>query len=426
MAQMSQQSSSSTRTQSFCDSLRVERADSSNGTFSGSGPFELETSHHGLGASQFQFGNQIPSYLEHNSMGYFDFDDLGNTLPVTYNAMLSTPEEMDSVYLYDALLDVSPQYVASNASPNHGGDAQYSEPWDLDMDTGAQGSIGHLGTLVHLKGMPGASEFDSPATAMAGLGPCRIPWEQRPPTSPSQSSRATGSLSLSVAMDFSRSNSMTYPVPSTMSDSVKRPLVDAHSNLVAGKPLAPEKRTVIEKNAKASTRAIKSPNTYRNPTPPPRTKFSMASTADDEFSSASHEFEETSLTNKGHWLQPNPTLLQNKQGIQGSQRQRSRQAATKCRQKTKAAIAQLEATERAMTLEHMELSKTVSELRREVLILKNELLLHSDCDCDFIQQYLKDAARSIGGGGSLNYKSSQGNIASWTTASLSSHYKLLI
>ncbi|ROW08542.1 hypothetical protein VPNG_06193 [Cytospora leucostoma] len=79
-------------------------------------------------------------------------------------------------------------------------------------------------------------------------------------------------------------------------------------------------------------------------------------------------------------------------------RARNRRAATKCRAKAKAATAELEATEREMELKHQELSAQATSLQDEVLALKNELLLHGNCDCEPIQQYLTNAAKNIIGG----------------------------
>lgn len=84
--------------------------------------------------------------------------------------------------------------------------------------------------------------------------------------------------------------------------------------------------------------------------------------------------------------------------VAASQRLRNRAAATKCRMKSKVAIAQLEATERVLSDQHSQLSATVTGLRDEVLTLKNEILLHGNCDCDLINHYLRNAARNLGGG----------------------------
>ncbi|KAK7747863.1 hypothetical protein SLS53_001113 [Cytospora paraplurivora] len=79
-------------------------------------------------------------------------------------------------------------------------------------------------------------------------------------------------------------------------------------------------------------------------------------------------------------------------------RARNRRAATKCRAKAKAAVAELEATEREMESKHQQLSAQAARLQDEVLALKNELLLHGNCDCEPIQQYLTNAAKNIIGG----------------------------
>lgn len=81
-----------------------------------------------------------------------------------------------------------------------------------------------------------------------------------------------------------------------------------------------------------------------------------------------------------------------------TQRARNRAAATKCRVKTKLAVADLESTERAMSSQHQQLSMTVKGLREEVLLLKNELLLHGNCNDSLIQQYLANQARMVGNG----------------------------
>lgn len=79
-------------------------------------------------------------------------------------------------------------------------------------------------------------------------------------------------------------------------------------------------------------------------------------------------------------------------------RTRNREAANKCRAKTKKAAADLESAERAMSTEHRELSATARGLRDEVLWLKNELLAHGNCDDHLIQQYLTGQAVLVGSG----------------------------
>lgn len=94
-------------------------------------------------------------------------------------------------------------------------------------------------------------------------------------------------------------------------------------------------------------------------------------------------------------LQPTPAP----QPKPAPHRVRNREAANKCRAKSKLAVADLESTEREMGSEHRELSATARGLRDEVLLLKNELLAHGNCDDSLIQQYLTYQARLVGAGG---------------------------
>lgn len=89
---------------------------------------------------------------------------------------------------------------------------------------------------------------------------------------------------------------------------------------------------------------------------------------------------------------------------QPTQRARNREAANKCRAKTKLAVADLESTERAMSTENRELSATARGLRDEVLRLKNALLSHANCDDDLIQRYLTNQARMVGGGAGVAHQ----------------------
>lgn len=86
------------------------------------------------------------------------------------------------------------------------------------------------------------------------------------------------------------------------------------------------------------------------------------------------------------------------QPAQPDPRARNREAANRCRAKSKVAVAELEATERAMGAEHQALTQTARSLRDEVLQLKNQLLMHGNCHDDLIQQYLANSARAVGSG----------------------------
>lgn len=105
----------------------------------------------------------------------------------------------------------------------------------------------------------------------------------------------------------------------------------------------------------------------------------------------------TTTTSAGPSKPPQPSLS-SQPDPQPDPRERNRAAANRCRAKSKVAVAELEATERAMGAEHEELTRTARSLRDEVLLLKNELLMHGNCDDDVIQQYLANSARMVGRG----------------------------
>ncbi|ROV90996.1 hypothetical protein VSDG_07663 [Cytospora chrysosperma] len=101
-----------------------------------------------------------------------------------------------------------------------------------------------------------------------------------------------------------------------------------------------------------------------------------------------------------------------------TQRARNRVAANKFRKKSKAAVADLEAVERGLRAQHEQLSMMARDLREEVLGLKNELLLHGNCDCAMIHQYLSHTARTLSLGRSTpRHKASQGDFPSVTVSS---------
>lgn len=101
------------------------------------------------------------------------------------------------------------------------------------------------------------------------------------------------------------------------------------------------------------------------------------------------------------------------------QRARNRVAANKCRLKTKAAVTRLEEEERAASERHAELSRAVAGLKDEVYVLRNQLLMHTDCDCTMIHKYLANTARDLangmgggGGGGGVRPKNSRSSLSS--------------
>ena len=73
---------------------------------------------------------------------------------------------------------------------------------------------------------------------------------------------------------------------------------------------------------------------------------------------------------------------------------RNRAAATKSRHKKKHNAQQLESLCRRLGNEQAELSRCAMGLRDEVLGLKQAILMHSSCDCEWIQQYITRLARA--------------------------------
>ncbi|KAI1820804.1 hypothetical protein F4861DRAFT_542610 [Xylaria intraflava] len=74
-------------------------------------------------------------------------------------------------------------------------------------------------------------------------------------------------------------------------------------------------------------------------------------------------------------------------------RERNRVAARKCRQKAKKNVAELQRRERYLGRRNRMLLGCVSSLREEILVLKNEILRHSECNSNVIQNYIANAAR---------------------------------
>ncbi|KAF3062267.1 putative bzip transcription factor protein [Daldinia childiae] len=76
-------------------------------------------------------------------------------------------------------------------------------------------------------------------------------------------------------------------------------------------------------------------------------------------------------------------------------RERNRVAAHKCRQKAKQSMSELQIRERELSQQNRILLEHAGSLRDEILDLKNEILKHSNCDSDIIQNYISRAARDV-------------------------------
>lgn len=78
--------------------------------------------------------------------------------------------------------------------------------------------------------------------------------------------------------------------------------------------------------------------------------------------------------------------------------ERNRVAASKCRQKKKAWMQDLESDARDAQNMSKQLKSCVGVLKEEILQLKNELLKHNTCECSPIRQYLSNEAMRLADG----------------------------
>lgn len=110
----------------------------------------------------------------------------------------------------------------------------------------------------------------------------------------------------------------------------------------------------------------------------------------------------TSSSSQATKNRPTPTPITNYTPYNGKstetstsadQRERKRLAAYRCRLKTREAAKRLEREEQAAAEHRSQLEACVAQLREEVYDLRSTLLLHADCDCALIRQYLGNAAR---------------------------------
>jgi len=77
------------------------------------------------------------------------------------------------------------------------------------------------------------------------------------------------------------------------------------------------------------------------------------------------------------------------------QKERNRAAATKCRNKSKAAASQLESEAREAEELNAELLARRAALREENLTLRNLLLAHVDCECELIHVWARNQAKRV-------------------------------
>ncbi|KAI8394181.1 uncharacterized protein BYT42DRAFT_33904 [Radiomyces spectabilis] len=75
--------------------------------------------------------------------------------------------------------------------------------------------------------------------------------------------------------------------------------------------------------------------------------------------------------------------------------ERNRVAASKCRQKKKKWMQELEQRSEQVANRNKELHDLVSQLREETMYLRNQLLAHGNCDCTVVQSYLRKTSAQI-------------------------------
>lgn len=367
----------------------------------------------------------LPHYIK-----FFDFNGtivttMDHTLPLS-----SMPSEsVNDEYPYDPrLFDVDTQFGPPLLGTNHSHvDFHVPIPWNHFTAMGATPDgatkvVSPVSQLGPMPTTPGISNFEP---MMVTYGGTRLP---PTPKSPSQSSSITRSSSSNGMMTFSRKNSHNYAQLSPASGVAEPTQLNArfeamptpgsstrNKTITIQRPIEPTKGKRRKSSAEGekskrrtnTTRPVevrRVPSEKHDPLP----KNSVFINLHHDRADSTHILSSPSspgrigdkLTTANFTSEPKsvkPTGFQ--QDVTHStalQRQRNRAAATKCRAKSKVAVAELEAMERAMSTEHMELSATVMDLREEVLTLKNQLLLHGNCNCEHIQQYLTNAARNIG------------------------------
>ncbi|KAI1383432.1 uncharacterized protein F4822DRAFT_77537 [Hypoxylon trugodes] len=93
---------------------------------------------------------------------------------------------------------------------------------------------------------------------------------------------------------------------------------------------------------------------------------------------------------------PTPAIATSAHPIKSRRnRERNRVAAHKCRQKAKQSMSDLQSRERELSQQNRVLQEHAGSLRDEILDLKDEILRHSECNSDIIQNYIAKAARDV-------------------------------
>ncbi|KAI9247960.1 hypothetical protein BDA99DRAFT_609124 [Phascolomyces articulosus] len=100
--------------------------------------------------------------------------------------------------------------------------------------------------------------------------------------------------------------------------------------------------------------------------------------------------------------------------------ERNRVAASKCRQKKKKWMQDLEIRSEQVISRNEELKVLLSKLREESMFLRNQLLTHSDCNCTMVQAYLRRSSARLSLGGDMSLSTT---TAADTVAELMNHHQ---
>ncbi|KAI7848766.1 hypothetical protein BDC45DRAFT_610045 [Circinella umbellata] len=105
--------------------------------------------------------------------------------------------------------------------------------------------------------------------------------------------------------------------------------------------------------------------------------------------------------------------------------ERNRVAASKCRQKKKKWMQELEIRSEKVSSRNKELQDCLAHLREESMFLRNQLLTHNDCNCTMVQTYLQrsSARLTLGNGGHTSTAAAAADTVSELMSYPENHYQ---
>lgn len=98
--------------------------------------------------------------------------------------------------------------------------------------------------------------------------------------------------------------------------------------------------------------------------------------------------------------------------------ERNRLAASKCRQKKKQWVQDLENKSEQVTKKNQELHNQLAILREQCLELRNELLAHGNCGCSLVQTYLHRSSAELTCSNNTNNRHEPATAAATTVADM--------